>query len=174
MLSVGDKVVHRVHGAGVITARKEMQIGDATDCYFLIRMIGSPSTMMVPTAKAEQNLRPVSQKTTLHHLLMQELADKPDELPADHKERAERIRGKLISGETRKWIQVVRNLTCRKQQGSLSSVDQKLLDRAIHLLAEEFALAQGIEQEKAKSRLLSIVKHVTDANEAELMLAVAS
>ncbi|MDY7041370.1 MAG: hypothetical protein SVX38_10955 [Chloroflexota bacterium] len=56
----------------------------------------------------------------------------------------------------------------------MSSIDQKLLERAMRLLAEEFALAQGIDQEEARSRLLSIVQDVTDANNSELVLAVAS
>lgn len=165
MFAVGDKVIHRVYGAGVITARKEMQITETSNCYFVIQMIGSPSTLLVPTDHAEQKLRPVSRKASLRNLLVQELASAPDKLPADYKERAERVKSKLSSGEAKKWVQVVRNLTYRQQQGSLSSVDRKLLERAMHLLTEELALVLGIDQGEAEARLVSIVKGVTDDDE---------
>ncbi len=174
MFSVGDKVIHRVYGGGIITARKEMQLTETPHCYFLIQMIGSSSTLMVPTDRAEQILRPVSKKVALRHLLAKELAGKPDKLPADYKERAEHIKSKLSSGETRKWIRVVRNLTYQQQQGSLSSADRKLLGRAMHLLSEELALAQGIDQGEAETRLLSIIKRAADANDAELTVAMAN
>jgi RNA polymerase-interacting CarD/CdnL/TRCF family regulator len=33
MFSVGDEVVHRVHGAGIITDKKEMQITKTSNRY---------------------------------------------------------------------------------------------------------------------------------------------
>jgi len=159
MFSVGDKVVHRVHGAGIITGKKEMQITKTSNRYLVIEMSGSDSTLMVPTNEAGQRLRPVSKMTTLRRLLTDILTGQPNKLPKDYKKRAEQINVKLKSGKTKRWIEVVRDLTHRREQGRKSKVDKRLLERAMHLLVGELAMAQGIDHEKAESRLAFIVEH---------------
>jgi CarD family transcriptional regulator len=159
MFSVGDEVVHRVHGAGIITDKKELQITETSNRYLVIEMPESDSTLMVPTDKAEQRLRPISKMTTLRHLLADTLTGQPNKLPKDYKERREQINKKLKSGEIKKWIEVVRDLTHRREQGRKSKVDKRLLERTTHLLSGELALAQGIDPEKAESRLAFIVEH---------------
>jgi len=159
MFSVGDEVVHRVHGAGIITEKKEMQIAEASNRYLVIEMPESDSTLMVPTDKVEQRLRPVSKMTALRHLFTEVLTGQPNKLPKDYKERAEQVNNKLKSGDIKKWIEVVRDLTHRREQGRKSKVDERLLERTTHLLAGELALAQGIDPEKAESRLAFIVEH---------------
>ncbi len=159
MFSVGDEVVHRVHGAGIITGKKERQLTETSNRYFVIEIPGFDSTLMVPTDKAGQCLRPVSKMATLRRLLTDILTGQPNKLHKDYKEREKQIGSKLKSGEPKKWIEVVRDLTHRQEQGWKSKVDQRLLDRTMHLLAGEFALAQGIDPEKAESRLAFIVEH---------------
>jgi CarD family transcriptional regulator len=161
MFSVGDEVVHRVHGAGIITDKKEMQITETSNRYLVIDidMPESDSTLMVPTDEAEQRLRPVCKMMTLRHLLTDILTGQPNKLPKDYKKRQERINNKLKSGEISKWIEVVRDLTYRREQGRRSKIDRRLLKRARHLVAGELAMAQGIEPEKAESRLTFIVEH---------------
>jgi len=158
MFSVGDEVVHRVHGAGIITGKKEMQITETPHRYFVIEMVGPHSTLMVPIDEAEQCLRSVSKMATLRRLLMDRLAGQPSQLPKDYRERAEQIENKLKSGETKKWIEVIRDLTHRREQGRRSQVDRRLLDRTMDLLAGEFALVQGIDPEKAEIHLASVVQ----------------
>jgi CarD family transcriptional regulator len=159
VFSVGDKVVHRVHGAGIITTKKEMQLTETSNRYFVIEMPESDSTLMVPTNDAGQRLRPVSEVATLRRLLTDILTGQPNKLPKDYKKRAEQINIKLKSGKTKKWIEVIRDLNHRKEQGRKSKVDKRLLERAMHLLVGELAMAQGIDHEKAESRLAFIVEH---------------
>jgi len=159
MFSVGDQVVHRVHGAGIITGKKERQLTETPHRYFVIEIPGFDSTLMVPTDKAGQCLRPVSKMATLRRLLTDILTGQPNKLPKDYKERAKQIVNKLKLGETKEWIEVVRDLTHRQEQGWKSKVDQRLLDRTMRLLAGEFALAQGIDPEKAEIHLTSVVEH---------------
>ena len=165
MFSVGDKVMHYAHGAGVITEKKEMQITDTPHCYLVIQMLGSNSTLMIPTDRAKESLRPVSERTTLRRLLTSELAGEPEELSGDYKERQKHLIDKLKSGETTEWIEIVRDLTFRSEQGHLSLGDRQLLDRAMGLLSGELALAQGVPLEEAEPRLKSMVerRHELDA-----------
>ena len=158
MFSTGDQVIHFAHGAGVIIEKKEMQITDTPHCYLVIQMLGSKSTLMVTTDRAKECLRPVSERAMLRRLLTSELADEPGELPQDYKQRIKHVENKLKSGETKEWIGVVRDLTCREEQGPLSSSDRRLLDRAIDLLSGELSLAYGLPQEEAMSHLKPMVQ----------------
>ena len=158
MFAVGDKVMHCAHGAGVITEKKEMQITDTPRCYLVIQLLGSNSTLMVPTDRAEERLRPACKRATLRRLLTSELAGEPEELPGDYKERQKHLEDKLKSGETIEWIEVIRDLTFRGEQDRLSSGDRQLLDRAMGLLSGELALAQGVPLEEAEPRLQSMVE----------------
>ena len=167
MFAVGDEVVHRVHGAGIITGKKERQLTETPHRYLVIEMVGPHSTLMVPIDKAEQCLRSVSKMATLRRLLMDKLAGQPSQLPKDYKERAEQIENKLKSGETKKWIEVVRDLTHRREQGRKSIIDRRLLERTMHLLAGELALVQGIDPEKAEIHLTSIVEHRHDLKDQQ-------
>lgn len=157
MFSVGEKVMHCAHGAGVITEKKEMQIVETPKRYFVIQLLGSDSTLMVPTDQAEERLRPVCKRAALRRLLISELTSEPEELPGDYKTRQKQLENKLKSGETQGWIEVVRDLTFQGEQKPLSRGDQKLLDRAMDLLSGELALAQGISVVEAKPRLESII-----------------
>ena len=159
MFSVGNKVMHFTHGAGVITEKKEMQITDTPHCYLVIQLLGSNSTLMVPTERAEARLRPACKKAALRRLLTSELASEPGELPPDYKKRRKHLEEKLKSGELKEWIEVVRDLTYKAEQKALSIGDQQLLDRAVDLLSGELALAQGIPLEEAGPRLKSMVEH---------------
>ena len=159
MYSVGDKVIHCAHGAGVITDKKEMQITDTPHCYLVIQLLGSHSTLMVPTDQAGERLRPACERAKLHHLLTSELPGEPQEMPGDYRDRQKYVEEKLKSGETKAWIEVIRDLTDRAEQNSLSSADQRLLDRAVDLVSGELALAQGIPQQEAMPRLKSMVEH---------------
>ena len=114
---------------------------------------------MVPIDKAEKRLRPVSKMPTLRRLLMDILPGEPGNLPKDYKERAEQTGSKLKSGKIKRWIEVVRDLTCLKDQRPLCQTDRRGLDRAIHLLTTELALVQEIDPEKAERHLASLVQH---------------
>jgi CarD family transcriptional regulator len=157
MFSVGEKVMHCAHGAGVITEKKEMRIVEMPKRYFVIQLLGSDSTLMVPTDQAEERLRPACKRVALRRLLISELTSEPEELPGDYKTRQKQLENKLKSGETQGWIEVVRDLTFQGEQKPLSRGDQKLLDRAMDLLSGELALAQGISIVEAKPRLESII-----------------
>jgi CarD family transcriptional regulator len=158
MFSVGEKVMHCAHGAGVITGTKEMQFVETPKRYFVIQLLGSDSTLMVPTDQAEERLRPACKRAALRRLLISELTSEPEELPGDYKMRQKYLENKLKSGETQGWIEVVRDLTFQGEQKPLSQGDQKLLDRAMDLLSGELALAQGISVVEAKPRLESIIR----------------
>lgn len=157
MFSVGDKVMHCTHGAGVITEKKEMQITDTPHCYLVIQLLGSNSTLMVPTDRAER-LRPVSERATLRRLLTSELAGEPEELDQDYRKRTKHVEDKMKSGGAKEWIEIIRDLTCREDQGLLSSADRQLLDRAMNLVSGELTLAYGLLQEEARSHLKSMVQ----------------
>jgi CarD family transcriptional regulator len=168
MYSVGDKVVHFTHGAGVITEEKVMEVVAEPEDYLVIQMLRLDSTLMVPSEGADERLRPACEKIELGRLLADELANKPAKLPKNYKKRTKHVEKMLKTGETVEWIKVVRDMTHRDEQKPLSTGDRKLLDRATELLAGELALAHGISLEEAVVHLQSMVRRREELVEQEV------
>ncbi len=60
MYQVGDKVVHPMHGAGVIDSIVQRKVNGEQRDYYLLRLSGSSMMVMIPTDNtAEIGVRPV-------------------------------------------------------------------------------------------------------------------
>lgn len=168
MYTVGDKVIHRSRGAGVITEEKVMEVVAEPENYLVIQMLRLDSTLMVPAEGADDRLRPASEPTRLRRLLTSELANEPANLPKNYKKRTKHVEKMLKTGETVEWIRVVRDMMHRDEQSPLSTGDKRMLDRATELLAGEFALAYGISLEDAVIHLQSMVRRREELAERQV------
>ncbi|RLC74178.1 MAG: hypothetical protein DRI52_00400 [Chloroflexi bacterium] len=154
MFKTGQKVVHHSYGAGVITAIEEQMLDSQTRRYYVIALTdaGKDSQLMVPEDRVSKRLRPLASGQELRRA-MKVLSSKPRELPTDVKERTALITERLSSRETLRTAEVIRDLAWRHRQKRASRSDDKLLKRALEMLAREVALQQGIGMEEAAAQL---------------------
>lgn len=154
MFKTGQKVIHHSYGAGVITAIEERMLDSQTKRYYVITLTdaGKDSQLMVPEDRVSKRLRPLASGQELHQA-MNVLSDQPSELPTDVKERTALITERLSSRETLSTAEVIRDLAWRHRQKRASRSDDKLLKRALEMLAREVALQQGIGMEEAAAQL---------------------
>lgn len=154
---VGDAVVHPLRGAGVVTAVEERELHGDSDEYISIDMMGEPTTrLMVPTEAAEEvGLRRAISKSRLGRL-WRILKDDPEGLPDDHKKRYNYLRDKLSEGDTYEVAATVRDIAWRQQEeGRLTTVDKRIYDEGLSLLAGEIAATQGIKMSAAEKEINS-------------------
>ena len=154
---VGDAVVHPLRGAGVVTAIEERGLRGASDEYISIDMMGVPVTrLMVPTDAADDvGLRRAISKSRLGGL-WRVLKGDPDPLPPDHKRRYEHLREKLSECDPYEVAATVRDIAWRQQEeGRLTTVDKRIYDESMTLLAGEIAVTQGIEMSAAEKEIES-------------------
>jgi CarD family transcriptional regulator len=154
---VGDAVVHPLRGAGVVTAVEERELRGDNDEYYSIDMMGEPSTtLMLPTDAAEDvGLRRAISRSRLRRL-WRVLKGDPEDLPDDYKKRYSVLRDKLAEGDTYDVAAMVRDIAWReREEGRLTTVDKRLYDESMSLLAGEVAATQGIELSAAEKEINS-------------------
>ena len=138
--SIGDKVVHRMHGAGRITGVEHQELVEGFKHYYVLEIAGKGLTMFVPMRKADElGVRPAASRVELDHIV-HILKGKPQKLPEDHRERQGRVQKKLTSGSLIQVAEAVRDLTRHGQLDHLTRAGSQLLNRGRDFLASEMAL----------------------------------
>lgn len=70
MFQVGDKIVHPMHGAGIIDGVVSRQINGVMRDYYTLKLSVGGMTLMIPTENsAEIGVRPVVEPETIDHVL---------------------------------------------------------------------------------------------------------
>ena len=138
--SVNDQVVHPGHGAGKITGTEHLELVEGLEEYYVIEFKDKGLVARIPVDKMERvGIRPVISPSRLRRV-RKTLRSTPQRLSTNYQSRQARIREKLKSGRPVKIAEVIRDLSWRKQQKSLSFVEVDLLTRARELLESEMVL----------------------------------
>ena len=139
MFCVGDKIVHPMHGAGVIESIVDEKIGRDLVRFYVFRMPVSGLTLKIPTANSEMiGVRAVSSAETIERVLA--------ELP------------KLSVDMTTNWNHryragVIKALMHRDGERGLSTGERKMLHNARQILLSEVVLAEDVEYADAEARV---------------------
>ncbi len=167
MFKVGDAIVHRVRGAGMVVRVEERQWRGANALYYRIELLGQPGTsLMIPVEVAETvGLRCAIPPSELKHVWRVLRAD-PNTLPVEHKERYQVIEERLHVGDIFKVAEVVRDMAWRKQRGSkLTTRGKQMYEDGVKLLAGEVAATRGIAladaEAEVRERLWKILSSAT-------------
>ena len=127
MFCVGDKIVHPMHGAGVIESIVDEKIGRDLVRFYVFRMPVSGLTLKIPTANSEmigvRNHR--------------------------YRENMERIK----SGDLLEVAGVIKALMHRDGERGLSTGERKMLHNARQILLSEVVLAEDVEYADAEARV---------------------
>ena len=154
MFDTGDKVVHPIHGAGLVKGIKKQDLLEQYHRYYVIDLTVDDRTLMIPVSNAEEiGLRSISQQAALSRV-WHTLDATAKTLPDDYKKRQARIEEKLKTGEVIKVAEVIRDLSARKREDRLTSFDTRLLERAEQFLAGEVALVEEVQVGEAE-RMIS-------------------
>ena len=154
MFDVGDKVVHPIHGAGLVMGIKKQDLLEQYHRYYVIDLAVDDRTLMTPVSNAEEiGLRSISQQAALSQV-WHTLGAAAKTLLDDYKKRQAHIQEKLKTGDVIKVAEVIRDLSTLKREDHLTSFDTKLLERAQQFLACEVALVEGVQVSEAE-RIIS-------------------
>jgi CarD family transcriptional regulator len=156
--SVGDKVIHPIHGAGHIIEIKEEPLVAGFDHYCVIEIPGKRLTMHIPTNKmAELGVRSVKPDVDLKRVL-DTLRAEPNRLPKDTIKRERNIREQIESGHSLQIAEAVRDLTWFGNEAGFTKVDHDLLDWGKELLAAEIAIITDSEIIEARRTIRTLLQ----------------
>jgi CarD family transcriptional regulator len=153
VFQVGDKIVHPMHGAGVIDKIINQKVNGVAREYYLMKLPLGGMIVMIPTENStEIGVRAIVEPDEAAQV-MAELPNIQVDIIQNwnHRYRENMIR--LKSGDLREVARVVKGLSIRDGNRGLSTGERKMLHSAKQILLSELVLAQSITYEEAEERI---------------------
>lgn len=153
MFNVGDKIVHPMHGAGVIDRIVEKKIdGDCKNYYVLEIPVGG-ILVMIPTATSDViGVRPVCDFDTAERL-MEDMGNIEIDTTENWNRRYRENMLRIKSGNLLEVAKVVKSLIKRDNEKGLSTGERKMLHSAKQILISELVLSQSKSYEEVEARI---------------------
>lgn len=153
MFRVGDKVVHPMHGAGVIDGIVREKICGSIQDYYVFKMPVGGLVLKIPTATSQAvGLRDVVDAAAAEQLLAAFPALEAD-MTSNWNHRYRENMQRLKSGDLYEVARVIKGLHCRDAQRGLSNGERKMLHTAKQILISEMVLATGQEYQQLERQI---------------------
>ena len=159
MFQIGDKVVHPMHGAGVIDSIVQRKVAGQVQEYYMLKLSVGNMVVMVPTDNTgEIGMRPVVSGTKAEEL-MSEMEGIEVDMTQNWNRRYRENLVRLKSGDLLEVARVVKGLLRRDSQRGLSNGERKMLHTAKQILISELVLAQSLPYDAVESSINSLLSH---------------
>ena len=153
MFQIGDKIVHPMHGAGVIEGVVEEKVGGSRVQFYVFRMPVSGLTLKIPTANTQvigvRGVHAASEIETVIGQIPRLNVDMRANWNHRYRENMERIK----SGNLVEVAGVIKALMRRDCERGLSNGERKMLHNAKQILISEIVLAEDIAYSEAEARI---------------------
>ena len=154
MFSVGDFVVHPMHGAGKIEDIVEEKIAGVRKKFYVFSMPAGSLVLKIPMAAAgNAGIRSVISQSEAEELI-RAIPDLSVESSANWNKRYQENLNRLKSGNLYEVARVVKALVRREQQRGLSTGERKMLYNAKQIIISELVLAKKCTYEEAETSLM--------------------
>ncbi len=142
MYSIGDKVVHPMHGAGVIKDLKKIMLGGIEREYYVVCFVVGNMISDIPVDGCEKiGIRDVMSKDDAQKILEY---FRTYEVGSDgnwNKRQRENL-AKLKSGDVYQVASVLKELMCREKRKGLSTSERKTLCSARQIILSELIMSE--------------------------------
>ena len=153
MFSIGDLVVHPMHGAGVIDDIVRERVAGTTKEYYVFKMPMGGLILKIPTENSQViGIRKVISKEEADELL-NEIPSIAVEHNANWNKRYQENLLRLKSGDLREVAHVVKGLMRRDTLRGLSTGERKMLHSAKQIMISELVLVLGSDYKSVEGRL---------------------
>jgi len=157
MYSVGDKIVHPMHGAGVVDGIEENRINGVTRTYYVMRLAYGGMTVMIPTENAADiGVRDIITPEAAKDLMVR-MKDIHIEMTSNWNKRYRENMLRIKSGDLLEVAGVIKGLMARDSEKGLSTGERKMLHSAKQILVSELVLSCGGEYADMEKRVDSIL-----------------
>ena len=153
MFRIGDKIVHPMHGAGVVDGIVQRKVNGVVRDYYTLKLPIGGMLVMIPTDHCEQiGVRAILSGDEAEQVLDQ-LSGVEVEMQSNWNHRYRENMERLKSGDLMEVAKVVKGLMLRENRRGLSNGERKMLHSAKQILVSEIGLSQSISYEEAEGRL---------------------
>jgi RNA polymerase-interacting CarD/CdnL/TRCF family regulator len=152
-LTVGQKLVHRRYGAGIVVRVRKGREDEDHECYYVIDIPSRDLKLHLPVDGAQNMaLRKLVSRRRMNRALRL-LSEQPVELPRDYRERRALVTELMTDGTVNSLAQTIRDLYGLQNRKSMSTLESSMLTNAKRRLAGELALVADIELSQAMQRI---------------------
>ena len=153
MFYVGDKIVHPMHGAGVVDSVVSKKVNGVLRDYYVLKLPLGEMLVMIPTDNcAEIGVRPILSPQEAEKILA-ELPNIETENDPNWNRRYRENLLRLKSGDLIQVARVMKSLMARDEEKGLSTGERKMLHSAKQILISEIVLSEGASYEDVEGRI---------------------
>lgn len=157
MFVIGDKIVHPMHGAGVIEDIVRERIGGDMMQFYVFKMPISGLTLKIPTNNTEAiGVREVFPAATIEKVIA-EVPNLSVDMTANWNHRYRENMDRIKSGNLYEVSGVIKALMHRDSERGLSNGERKMLHSAKQILVSELVLAEDVPYAEAEARINEIM-----------------
>ena len=157
MYSVGDKIVHPMHGAGIIENVTQERINGILNRYYVFTMPVGALTLKIPTENCGAiGVRGLSEPDHIDAVLAAVPGMDVDMTPNWNRRYRENM-DKLKSGDLYEVAKVIKCLVRRDVERGLSNGERKMLHSAKQILLSEMVLVKDMPYPEAEQWLLDAI-----------------
>lgn len=143
MYSIGDKIVHPMHGAGTIESITTQTVNGKSLEYYILKLPANNMTIMVPVASCEKiGIRDVIDEARADELISLISTIDVDQ-NTNWNQRYRDNSARIKSGDLDEVVRVIKSLTYRDIKTGLSTGERKMLHSAKQILLSELVLAKN-------------------------------
>ena len=156
--SSGDYVVYPTHGVGKVIGIEKQEIAGFELRLFIISFDSEKMTLRVPIDKVKgSGLRKISSRDKMQSA-MTTLRGRARAKRTMWSRRAQEYEAKINSGDPVSIAEVVRDLHRAADQPDQSYSERQMYEAALERLADELALVEKIDRDKAAEKVESLLK----------------
>ncbi len=153
LFQVGDKIVHPMHGAGIIDSIVEKKVNGVTREYYIMKLPMGSMLVMIPTETSSAiGVRPVVDSKQADEVL-NALPGIQVEVTQNWNRRYRENMDRLKSGNLIEVAKVVKSLMKRDEERGLSTGERKMLHSAKQIFISEIVLSQNSSYEAVEERI---------------------
>lgn len=161
MFNIGDKIVHPMHGAGVVDGIVEEKVNGTTRQYYVLNLPVGGMVIKVPTATSQDiGMRGIIDDKRADEVLASIATAEVDMTSNWNKRYRENVL-RIKSGDLDEVVKVVKGLMLRELQHGLSTGERKMLHNAKQILISELVLAKNCSYEDVENKINSVFASVS-------------
>ena len=148
LFQIGDKVVHPMHGAGIVESIVQKKVNGVMRDYYVLKLPVRAMVVMIPTANSEEiGVRPIVDR------VLEEIGSLQVEMTQNWNRRYRENMERLKSGDLFQVARVVKGLMLRDVDRGLSTGERKMLHSAKQILISEIVMCQSSSYEAVEERI---------------------
>lgn len=153
MFQVGDKIVHPMHGAGVVDSIVTKKVNGVKRDYYILKLPMGGMVVMIPTATSDAiGVRAVIDAGQADRVI-DAIPSLPIDMTSGWNQRYRENMTHLKSGDLLEVALVVKGLTRRDNARGLSTGERKMLHTARQILISELVMSQSAGYDEMERRV---------------------